>query len=72
MNFSLLTTGHCPEGRNPEIRENNGEERQRRAHWNGEEGLHDSCKIISRRNEDKLELSSFNYTFTSDLSLRKN
>ena len=27
-------------------------------HWNGEEGPYDSCKTISKRNEDKLELSS--------------
>lgn len=37
---------------------NNGENRRRVMHWNGEEGPYDSCKIISRRNEDKLELSS--------------
>lgn len=44
---------------------------QRGAHWN-EDSASDNCKVISGRNEDKLELSSFNYTFTSDLSLRKN
>lgn len=40
-------------------------------HWN-EDSTSDNCKVISGRNEDKLELNSFNYTFTSDLSLRKN
>lgn len=44
---------------------------QRGAHWK-EDSASDNCKVISGRNEDKLELSSFNYTFTSDLSLRKN
>lgn len=44
---------------------------QRGALWN-EDSASDNCKVISGRNEDKLELSSFNYTFTSDLSLRKN
>lgn len=40
-------------------------------HWN-EDSTSDNCKVISGRNEDKMELNSFNYTFTSDLSLRKN
>lgn len=51
-------------------RKNNCGAWQRGAHWN-EDSTSDNCKVISGRNEDKLELSSFNYTFTNDLSLRK-
>lgn len=59
QNFNLdpLTIWHCPEERNSEIQVNNGANRQRGIHWNGE-GPCDSSKIISRKNEDKLELSS--------------